>query len=142
MSKYNLTDIFEEMSTAEKERFDRLSKDDQDKLKKVMGIMAKEKSMKSVNTDADFEREQRMQMDMREEEMISKDRYDKLLDGAASRYEELENQFIKFIQDTYDKDFDMEDFKDFQGGMSDEASIEESNKALKEHFGRFMKDYQ
>ena len=79
---------------------------------------------------------------MNEEEMISKDRYDKLLDGAASRYEELENQFIKFIQDNYDKDFDMEDFKDFQGGMNDEASIEESNKSLKEHFGRFMKDYQ
>ena len=79
---------------------------------------------------------------MNEEEMISKDRYDKLLDGAASRYEELENQFIKFIQDNYDKDFDMENFKDFQGGMSDEASIEESNKSLKEHFGRFMKDYQ
>ena len=50
MSKYNLTDIFEEMSTAEKERFDRLSKDDQDKLKKVMGIMAKEKSMKEVTS--------------------------------------------------------------------------------------------
>ena len=79
---------------------------------------------------------------MNEEEMVSKDRYDKLLDGAASRYEELENQFIKFIQDNYDKDFDMEDFKDFQGGMNDEASIEESNKSLKEHFGRFMKDYQ
>ena len=79
---------------------------------------------------------------MNEEEMVSKDRYDKLLDGAASRYEELENQFIKFIQDNYDKDFDMENFKDFQGGMSDEASIEESNKSLKEHFGRFMKDYQ
>ena len=51
MSKYNLTDIFEEMSTAEKERFDRLSKDDQDKLKKVMGIMAKEKSMKEDKYD-------------------------------------------------------------------------------------------
>ena len=148
MSKYNLTDIFEEMSTAEKERFDRLSKDDQDKLKKVMGIMAKEKSMKEdkyddikevtsseisrmeglvdqrmkaklldifgdlyfdltdedpfqaedvvdylgnemlkhldniqaqgdrlagVNTDGDFEREQRMQMDMREENEINEE---------------------------------------------------------------------
>ena len=146
MSKYNLTDIFEEMSTAEKERFDRLSKDDQDKLKKVMGIMAKEKSMKEDkyddikevtsseisrmeglvdqrmkaklldifgdlyfdltdedpfqaedvvdylgnemlkhldniqaqgdrlnNTDADFEREQRMQMDMREEDEINEE---------------------------------------------------------------------
>lgn len=72
---------------------------------------------------------------MKEEEMISKDRYDKLLDGAASRYEELENQFIKFIQDNYDKDFDMEDFKDFQGNIS----LEESNKAksvnLREEIG-------
>ena len=169
-------------------------------LKHLDAIQAQGDKLAGVNTDADFGRGQRMQMDMREEEMsledivkstkvdgtmedlekavmaqakksgldvtdkevedavekhadmalglmneeemISKDRYDKLLDGAASRYEELENQFIKFIQDNYDKDFDMEDFKDFQGGMSDEASIEESNKALKEHFGRFMKDYQ
>ena len=51
MSKYNLTDIFEEMSTAEKERFDRLSKDDQDKLKKIMDMMAKEKSMKEDKYD-------------------------------------------------------------------------------------------
>ena len=72
---------------------------------------------------------------MEEEEMISKDRYDKLLDGAASRYEELENQFIKFIQDEYDKDFDMEDFRDFQGNIS----LEESNKVksvnLREEIG-------
>ena len=72
---------------------------------------------------------------MEEEEMISKDRYDKLLDGAASRYEELENQFIKFIQDKYDKDFDMEDFRDFQGNIS----LEESNKVksvnLREEIG-------
>lgn len=72
---------------------------------------------------------------MKEEEMISKDKYDRLLDGAASRYEELENQFIKFIQDTYDKDFDMEDFRDFQGNIS----LEESNKSkpvkLREEIG-------
>ena len=51
MSKYNLTEIFEEMSTTEKERFDRLSKDDQDKLKKIMDMMAKEKSMKEDKYD-------------------------------------------------------------------------------------------
>ena len=51
MSKYNLTDIFEEMSTSEKERFDRLSKDDQDKLEKIMAMVAKEKSMKEDKYD-------------------------------------------------------------------------------------------
>ena len=40
-------------------------------------------------------------------EMISKDKYDKLLDGAAARYEELEAQFTKFIKDEYDSDFDI-----------------------------------
>jgi hypothetical protein len=51
MSKYNLIDLFEEMSTTEKERFDRLSKDDQEKLEKVMAMVAKEKSMKEDKYD-------------------------------------------------------------------------------------------
>ena len=51
MSKYNLNDIFEEMSQKDKDfdkaqAMDRLSKDDQDKLKMLKMMMDKEKSLK------------------------------------------------------------------------------------------------
>ena len=42
----NLTDLFEEMSSDEKARFDKLTSDDQLKLEKIFAMMAKEKSMK------------------------------------------------------------------------------------------------
>ena len=49
MSKYNLIDIFEgfkdSLSSEEKERFDMLTQDDQDKLEKIKIMMDKEKSM-------------------------------------------------------------------------------------------------
>jgi len=50
---------------------------------------------------------------MYEQEMVSKDKYDKLLDGAAARYKELEAQFTKFIKNEYDSDFDVENFQEF-----------------------------
>ena len=42
----NLTDLFEEMSSDEKARFDKLTSDDQLKLEKIFAMMAKEKAMK------------------------------------------------------------------------------------------------
>ena len=42
----NLTDLFEEMSSDEKARFDNLTSDDQLKLEKIFAMMAKEKAMK------------------------------------------------------------------------------------------------
>ena len=74
--------------------------------------------------------------EIKEEEMIPKSKYDKLLDNAANRYDELEMQFVKFIQDEYNKDFDIEDFRQFQVDnsiMEDDGMVQ-----LKEHFNRFM----
>ena len=63
-------------------------------------------------------------------------KYDKLLDNAANRYDELEMQFIKFIQDEYNKDFDIDDFRQFQ---VDNSIMEDDSMAqLKEQFKRFM----
>jgi len=74
--------------------------------------------------------------ELSEEEMISKAKYDKLLDNAANRYDELEMQFIKFIQDEYNKDFDIDDFRQFQ---VDNSIMEDDDMAqLKEQFKRFM----
>ena len=223
MSKYNLTDIFEEMSTAEKERFDRLSKDDQDKLKKVMGIMAKEKSMKEdkyddikevtsseisrmeglvdqrmkaklldifgdlyfdltdedpfqaedvvgylgnemlkhldniqaqgdrlagVNTDGDFEREQRMQMDMREENEINEELAPTGIAVSQKQLDDLKklgaiSGLEVTVQDKDGSNVRKVDYTltntDFE---KDPDDIDFVNEDLKIHFGRFMKDYQ
>jgi len=223
MSKYNLTDIFEEMSTAEKERFDRLSKDDQDKLKKVMGIMAKEKSMKEdkyddikevtsseisrmeglvdqrmkaklldifgdlyfdltdedpfqaedvvgylgnemlkhldniqaqgdrlagVNTDGDFEREQRMQMDMREENEINEELAPTGIAVSQKQLDDLKklgaiSGLEVTVQDKDGSNVRKVDYTltntDFE---KDPDDIDFVNEDLKNHFGRFMKDYQ
>lgn len=221
MSKYNLTDIFEEMSTAEKERFDRLSKDDQDKLKKVMGIMAKEKSMKEDkyddikevtsseisrmeglvdqrmkakfleifadlyfdltdedpfqaedvvdylgnemlkhldniqaqgdrlnNTDADFEREQRMQMDMREEDEINEELAPTGIAVSQKQLDDLKklgaiSGLEVTVQDKDGSNVRKVDYTltntDFE---KDPDDIDFVNEDLKNHFGRFMKDYQ
>ena len=73
--------------------------------------------------------------EIKEEEMISKAKYDKLLDNAANRYDELEMQFVKFIQDEYNKDFDIDDFRQFQ---VDNSIMEDDEMAqLKEQFNRF-----
>ena len=70
-----------------------------------------------------------------EEEMISKAKYDKLLDNAADRYDELEMQFTKFIKDEYNKDFDIDDFRQFQ--VDNSIMEDEDMTKLKEHFKRF-----
>ena len=73
--------------------------------------------------------------ELSEEEMISKAKYDKLLDNAANRYDELEMQFTKFIKDEYNKDFDIDDFRQFQ---VDNSIMEDDDMAqLKENFNRF-----
>ena len=71
-----------------------------------------------------------------EEEMISKAKYDKLLDNAADRYDELEMQFTKFIKDEYNKDFDIDDFRQFQ--VDNSIMEDEDMTKLKENFKRFM----
>jgi len=65
MSKYNLNDIFEEMSQKDKDfdkaqAMDKLTKDDQDKLKMIQMMMDKEKSSKVEEARVDNEVAKRM----------------------------------------------------------------------------------
>jgi len=82
----NLTDLFEEMSSDEKARFDKLSSDDQLKLEKIFAMMAKEKSMKKEvmgvdrkgnekpDTDgSDASKYKRAAMDVKEEKFSGED---------------------------------------------------------------------
>jgi hypothetical protein len=94
-----------------------------------------------VNTDDDFEREQRMQMGMREEDSV-----DEAIFGPV--------KFLKSkgIDDDVIKDFMKMHSKDIVGASEDEimdefeqfrsANYDYVDENLKEHFGRFMKDYQ
>ena len=82
----NLTELFEEMSSDEKARFDKLSSDDQLKLEKIFAMMAKEKSMKKEvmgvdrkgnekpDTDgSDASKYKRAAMDVKEEKFSGED---------------------------------------------------------------------
>tara|TARA_B100001057_G_scaffold499692_1_gene611324 strand:- start:453 stop:1313 length:861 start_codon:yes stop_codon:yes gene_type:complete len=105
----------------------------------VEDIMAEANSMKEVmGIDRKGRKKSESESNMtkvNEEEMISKAKYDKLLDNAADRYDELEMQFTKFIKDEYNKDFDIEDFRQFQ---VDNSIMEDGDMSkLKEHFKRF-----
>ena len=107
----------------------------------VEDIMAEVNSMKEV---MGIDRKGRKKPDYKsnmtkvdeDEKMISKAKYDKLLDNAADRYDELEMQFTKFIKDEYNKDFDIEDFRQFQ--VDNSLMEDEDMSKLKENFKRFM----
>jgi hypothetical protein len=168
-------------------------------LKHLDAIQAQGDILNSTNTDADFEREQRMQMDMREEEMSLKDiikstkvdgnmidlekavmakakksgldvtdkevedAVEKHADMALGLMEELAPTGIAISQKQLDdlkklgaisglevmvQDKDGSNVRkvdytltntDFEKGDDDYDYLDEN---LKEHFGRFMKDYQ
>ena len=110
-----------------------LSKDDMDKLHSDGKLeIDGHKVIYKVNENGDVKD---YTDEIKEEEMISKAKYDKLLDNAANRYDELEMQFVKFIQDEYNKDFDIDDFRQFQ---VDNSIMEDDEMAqLKEQFNRF-----
>ena len=104
-------------------------------LKHLDNIQAQGDRLNSTNTDADFEREQRMQMDMREEdeieEGISKGDIKKALKGTKVEIE----TYMDSLKRSGDKFDSIEDYvEDFENYVAD--------KSLQEHFGRFMKDYQ
>ena len=104
-------------------------------LKHLDAIQAQGDKLAGVNTDADFEREQRMQMDMREEdeieEGISKGDIKKALKGTKVEIE----TYMDSLKRSGDKFDSIEDYvEDFENYVAD--------KSLQEHFGRFMKDYQ
>lgn len=99
-----------------------------------------------VNTDDDFEREQRMQMSMREEDTIEDEPVTEDIFGPV--------KFLKSkgIDDDVIKDFMEVHAKDIVGASEDEIMDEFENfrsvnydyidENLQEHFGRFLKDYQ
>jgi len=107
-------------------------------LKHLDAIQSQGDELASVNTDADFEREQRMQMDMREEDTIDeaekRDIRTALKQDAKGTDAEIDQYFTSLMKagDEFDT---MEDYvEDFKNYIAD--------KSLQEHFGRFMKDYQ
>ncbi len=99
-----------------------------------------------INTDDDFEREQRMQMSMREEDAIEDEPVTEAMFGPA--------EFLKSkgIDDKVIKDFMKVHAKDIVGASEDEimdefkefriANYDYVDENLKEHFSRFLKDYQ
>ena len=99
-----------------------------------------------VNTDDDFEREQRMQMSMREEDAIEDEPVTEDMFGPA--------KFLKSkgISDKMISDFMKMHSKDVIGASEDEIMDEFENfrsvnydyidENLQNHFARFLKDYQ
>lgn len=108
-------------------------------LKHLDAIQAQGDRLNSVNTDADFEREQRAQLDMREEDSIEEgistsDITKALKDDAKATDSEIK-QYMASVKKAGDKFDDVDDYvEDFKNYVAD--------KSLQEHFGRFMKDYQ
>jgi len=108
-------------------------------LKHLDAVQAQGDKLAGVNTDADFEREQRMQMSMREEDSIEEgistsDITKALKDDAKATDSEIK-QYMASVKKAGDKFDDVDDYvEDFKNYVAD--------KSLQEHFGRFMKDYQ
>jgi len=94
-----------------------------------------------VNNDDDFEREQRMQMGMREEDSV-----DEAVFGPVEflKSQGIDDKIIKDFMKVHAKDIVgasedeiMDEFKEFR--IDNYDYVDED---LKEHFGRFLKDYQ
>jgi len=119
-------------------------------LKHLDNIQAQGEKLAGVNTDADFEREQRMQMGMREEDSVDEaifgpaeflkskgigkeaisafmKMHSKDIIGASE--DEIVDEFINFA--TVNTEFLNDKVEDLKYGGK-----------LKEHFSRFLKDYQ
>jgi hypothetical protein len=104
-------------------------------LKHLDAIQAQGDRLNSVNTDADFEREQRAQLDMREEDSIEEgistsDITKALKDDAKATDSEIK-QYMASVKKAGDKFDDVDDYvEDFKNYVAD--------KGLEEHFKRFM----
>lgn len=114
-------------------------------LKHLDAIQAQGEKLAGVNTDADFEREQRAQLDMREED-------ESVTEYGSTMFGPFEFLKSKGIDEDIILDFLKVHAKDIIGASEDEIMDEFENfrsvnydyvdENLKEHFGRFMKDYQ
>lgn len=103
-----------------------------------------------MNSDDDFEREQRMQLSMREDESIEESdnpEVDALLDKIRKHLKGSDRNFqdgeIEMYIDSLNRDIKRGDFDGVESiSMEDhEEDLENyiADKALQEHFGRFMK---
>jgi hypothetical protein len=106
-----------------------------------------------MNSDADFEREQRMQLSMREDESIEESdnpevdallgKIKKHLKGSDRNFQD--NEISAYIA-SLRRDIERGEFDGVESiPLSDhEEDLENyiADRALQEHFGRFMKDYQ
>ena len=110
-------------------------------LKHLDNIQARGEELAGVNTDDDFEREQRMQMDMREEDSI-----DEAVFGPVKflKSKGIDDDVIKDFMKVHAKDIVgasedeiMDEFKEFRS-----ANYDYVDENLKNHFSRFLKDYQ
>ena len=102
MSKYNLNDIFEEMSQKDKDfdsaqAMDRLTKDDQDKLKMLKMMMDKEKSLKKSTKM----KEARVDRDVAEriEGLLDRSMKAKFIDAFMDIYSDLLEEDNFFPED-------------------------------------------
>ena len=117
-------------------------------LKHLDAIQAQGDKLAGVNTDADFEREQRAQLDMREEESINEELAPTGIAISQKQLDDLEklgaiSGLEVIVQDKDGSNVRKVDYTltntNFEKGDDDYDYLEEG---LKEHFGRFMKDYQ
>jgi len=117
-------------------------------LKHLDAIQAQGDRLNNTNTDDDFEREQRMQMDMREEESINEELAPTGIAISQKQLDDLEklgaiSGLEVIVQDKDGSNVRKVDYTltntNFEKGDDDYDYLDEN---LKEHFGRFMKDYQ
>jgi hypothetical protein len=118
-------------------------------LKHLDAIQAQGDRLAGVNTDADFEREQRAQLDMREEDAIEDEpvtEYGSTMFGPFEflKSKGIDEEIILAFLKVHAKDIIgasedeiMDEFEQFRS-----VNYDYVDENLKEHFGRFMKDYQ
>jgi len=143
MSKYNLTDLYEEMRPKDREFEDAKEKErlekhpERDKIKAIQALMAKEKSMKEMR-NVDYERL---------DGMINQSKLNKLLNTIVSIKLELEDDgemfgnddLVDFVSTLMEKRLDQVDATPSQDEMDpderEQMSIDMDD--VREHFNRF-----
>jgi len=143
MSKYNLTDLYEEMRPKDREFEDAKEKErlekhpERDKIKAIQALMAKEKSMKEMR-NVDYERL---------DGMINQSKLNKLLNTIVSIKLELEDDgemfgnddIVDFVSILMEKRLDQVDATPSQDEMDPDERERQSIDMddVREHFNRF-----
>ena len=117
-------------------------------LKHLDAIQAQGDKLAGVNTDDDFEREQRAQLGMREEDSINEELAPTGIAVSQKQLDDLKKRgaisgLEVTVQDKDGSNVRKVDYTltntDFE---KDQEDIDFVNEGLKNHFGRFLKDYQ